>query len=305
LRSTLFVIALCGVANAQPAELPPASDAPPVERAPVIEDKAPAVRAFEDGRALLDESKFSEACAKFEESIRLEPDAPGTLLNLGLCNERLGKTATALMWFRKAQFKSSETPGMGDYEDAAKSKTKALVASVPAISIQLAHPAPANATFLLDGTTIQEVDFGHLEVDPSHHTLEMQAAGKTPVRVEFTIAASEQKTIVVPVEAPVKNLVLVDRGATRRLVAYGLGAVSVGLFTGSAIVSLSAKHDFDAVEHPEDRQHYTNVARFGGTSLFIGGAAALVGATYLYLHAPSAEWVPVVGEHSLGVTRAF
>ncbi len=286
MRSLLVVIALSRVAHAQE-----------------VEDKPPAVRAFEEGRALLDESKFAEACAKFEESIKIEPDAPGTLLNLGLCNERLGKTATALTWFRKAQFKSAETPGMSDYEDAAKSKTKALVAVVPAITIQLANPAPPNATYLLDGNTIQEVDFGHLEVDPTSHVLEMRA--DKPIRVEFSIAPSEQKTVVIPVPAPERKLVLVDRGARQRFIAYGLGAVGVGLFAGSAVVSLSAKHSFDAAEHPEDRVHYTNVARFGGTSLFIGGAAALVGAAYIYLRAPSSEWVPVVGEHSVGVTRAF
>lgn len=301
----MFVIALCAVAHAQPAEAPPISDAPAAVAPPVPQEKPPAVRAFEEGRALLDESKFGEACAKFEESIKLDPAAPGTLLNLGLCNERLGRTATAIGWFRKAQFRAAETPGMTDYEDAAKSKTTALIALIPAIKIELAHPAPPGATFLLDGNTIQEVDFGHLEVDPSRHTLEMRVGGREPVRVEFRVGPGEQKTVVVPVTAPEKKLVLVDRGRNRRLIAYGLGGVGVGLFFGSAALSLSAKNRFDASEHPADRQHYENVARFGGTSLFVGGAAALVGATYLYLRAPSAEWVPVVGEHSVGVARAF
>lgn len=303
----MIVVALCAVASAQPAETPPVSETPAPEAPPVVREEAkpPAVIAFEEGRALLDESKPGEACAKFEESIKLDPDAPGTLLNLGLCNERLGKTATAIGWFRKAQFRASEKPGMTDYEDAAKSKTSALISQVPAITVELAHPAPPGATFLLDGNTVQEVDFGHLEVDPSGHTLEMRIGGKEPVRVEFRVGPGEQKTVVVPVPAPQKKLVLVDHGTKQRLVAYGLGGVGVGLFIGSAAVSLYAKRNFDASEHPEDRQHYTNLARFAGTPLFIGGAAALVGATYLYLHAPSAEWVPVVGEHSVGVARAF
>lgn len=295
----MFVIALCAVAHAQPSEAPPAEAPPPVE------EKPPAVRAFEEGRALLDESKPGEACAKFEESIKLDPDAPGTLLNLGLCNERLGRTATAIGWFRKAQFRASEKPGMTDYEDAAKSKTQALISQVPSITVELAHPAPPGATFLLDGNTVNEVDFGHLEVDPSSHTLEMRVGGREPVRVELTVKAGEHKTVVIPVPAAEKKLVLVDRGRNRRIISYGLGTVGVGLFAGSAIVSLYAKNQADASEHPEDRVHYKNVARFAGTPMFIGGAAALVGATYLYLRAPSAEWVPVVSEHSLGVARAF
>lgn len=293
LRSGIILIALCAVARAQPAESPPA------------EEKPPAARAFEEGRALLDESKPGEACAKFEESIKLDPDAPGTLLNLGLCNERLGRVATAIGWFRKAQFRASEKSGMSDYEDAAKSKTAALISQVPAITVELAHPAPPGATFLLDGNTVHEVDFGHLEVDPSSHTLEMRVGGKEPVRVEFSIKAGETIKVVLPVPAVEKKLLLVDHGRNRRLLSYGLGSVGVGLLAGSAIVSLHAKSRADVSEHPEDRVRYKNLARFAGTPMFIGGVAALAGATYLYFRAPSAEWVPVVSEHSVGVARAF
>ena len=58
---------------------------------------------FEEGRKLLDTADPKQACAKFNEAIKLDPDAPGVMLNLGLCNEKLGKYRTALYWFRKAQ----------------------------------------------------------------------------------------------------------------------------------------------------------------------------------------------------------
>ena len=60
---------------------------------------APRSRAavlFEDGRALLQHGDAAGACAKFRASLELDPLAPGTLLNLGLCNVQLVKYKTAL-----------------------------------------------------------------------------------------------------------------------------------------------------------------------------------------------------------------
>ncbi|HEX5064091.1 MAG TPA: hypothetical protein VFV99_32165, partial [Kofleriaceae bacterium] len=69
---------------------------------------------FEQGRKALaeagdDKTKIATACEKFDEAIKLDPEAPGTMLNLGLCNEKLDKYKTALYWFRKAQARASET----------------------------------------------------------------------------------------------------------------------------------------------------------------------------------------------------
>src|SRR5690242_9858288 len=102
MRESRLVIAACALgastAMAQPAPEEPA----PAEPAPVVEAKPPAVVAFDEGRALMDAHEPAQACAKFEQSIRLDPDAAGTMLNLGLCNAELDRVATSLRWFRKA-----------------------------------------------------------------------------------------------------------------------------------------------------------------------------------------------------------
>ncbi|HUS33492.1 MAG TPA: hypothetical protein VMZ53_33550 [Kofleriaceae bacterium] len=318
LRSAVVVGLVVWSASAayadDPAPAPPPGDQPPAEQQPVEQppveqpavEQPPAVKAFDDGRRLLEEGKPGEACARFEESIKLDPDAPGTLLNLGLCNQRLGRTATALGWFRKAQFRAAETQKT-DYEDAAKRETATLAAIVPKVHFELANPPPPGARFLLDGNQISENDMGNLEVDPQSHTLEMRVSGKAPLRVEFSAKLDQEQTVLVPVPKTQKKIYVVDHGAPQKALAYLLGGTGVSLYIASGATSLIAKHEFDISEHPEDRQHWKNIARFGGTSLFVVGTAAIVTAAVIYVRAPKAERIertvlaPTAGDHELGV----
>src|SRR5579883_1765226 len=90
LRSLSFTMVLaCGALAASPAGAQDASN------------KAAAEALFRDGRALYDQGKYPQACAKFAESQRLDP-APGTLLNLGGCYEKNGQTASAWATFKEA-----------------------------------------------------------------------------------------------------------------------------------------------------------------------------------------------------------
>src|SRR4051812_22569154 len=57
-------------------------------------DQSLAETLFEEGRVLMQEGVLQQACAKFAESQRVAP-ACGTLLNLGVCHEKLGQTASA------------------------------------------------------------------------------------------------------------------------------------------------------------------------------------------------------------------
>jgi tetratricopeptide (TPR) repeat protein len=310
LRCAVAVGMVAWLANTARAD-DPATPAPPptetpAEPAPDPVEEPPAVKAFEDGRRLLEEGKPGEACARFEESIKLDPDAPGTLLNLGLCNQRLGRTATALGWFRKAQFRAAET-NKADYEDAAKKETATLAAIVPKVHFELANPPPPGATFLLDGNQVLETELASLEVDPQSHTLEMRVQGRAPLRVEFTAKLDSTQTILVPVPKAEKKIYVVDHGAPQKAIAYLLGGTGVSLYIASAATSLIAKNEFDNAEHPEDRQHWKNIARFGGTSLFVVGTAAVVAGAIIYVRAPKAERIertviaPTAGEHEVGV----
>ena len=62
-------------------------------------DAAIAQSLFDEGRKLMAEKKYPEACPRLERSYKLDP-AAGTLLNLAVCHEAEGRTATAWDEFR-------------------------------------------------------------------------------------------------------------------------------------------------------------------------------------------------------------
>ena len=101
--------------------------------APIIASADPAASLFDEGRALLQQGKAPEACAKFEASLELDPGAAGVLLNLGLCNVQQHKVATALRWFRKAQT-AGAAAGIAEVENAARQQVLTLSLTQPEIA---------------------------------------------------------------------------------------------------------------------------------------------------------------------------
>lgn len=104
---------------ASPAKAPEARpDAPPrsadttedpspttMAPAPPRPPPAPAVAAaaqarFDEGRQLMAQGAFQQACVKLEQSLRLDP-AVGTMLNLAVCEERAGHVPKACALFRE------------------------------------------------------------------------------------------------------------------------------------------------------------------------------------------------------------
>lgn len=294
---------------------------------------------FEEGRNLLAQENAAGACEKFNEAIKLEPEAPGTMLNLGLCNEKLKKYATALYWFRKAQAKAAETGGLEDYETAAKAHTVDLKQNkVATIKITFATPTP-DAVVKIDGATILPADYLAAEVDTGEHTLVAGAPGKKNFEHRFSIAEDTRggETITINlVEGD--NFVIVDRGAGRRKAAI-ITAVGGGvLLLASLGVSYYAKTQYDKCasngelkrdgndiapvagcpkDTPEEAVTFANdhqkLAQVWGTSLFVAGAVTIGIASFLYFTAPEKEridrtvFTPVLGPTEVGfsLTRGF
>lgn len=154
--------------------------APPMictSRAQGAPDKAAAESLFEQARGLLREGRTGEACPKLEESQRLDPGV-GTLLHLGECYERLGRTASAWATFREAAA-LAQTSRQPDREKLARQRAAAL--EVRLVWLRVEVPPEARVPGLevrQDGRVLPPERWGvEVPVDPGRHEVVASAPG--------------------------------------------------------------------------------------------------------------------------------
>jgi hypothetical protein len=278
---------------------------------------------FEEGRKLLNAGNPAGACAKFNEAIKLEPEAPGTMLNLGLCNEQLNKYRTALYWFRKAQARAFET-GLPDYEEAAKQHTVDLAGKVATIKLEFASPAPEGTRVRIDGQEISPAEYLAVEVDPGPHTLVAGAPGHKIFSQDFNVEGRGGQTLTIElVEGD--NSVVVDRGSGRRKAGVATVVGGGALMSASLVLTLIAKNEYKkcanngvleddlskcAGDTVQAAAEYANKqrdrARYIYTPMFAAGAVAVAIGAVLYVSAPAKErldrtvFSPVLGPDQVG-----
>jgi hypothetical protein len=154
-----------------------------------------AIAAFVEGDRLSAAGRWSEACARYTESQRLDPQL-GALLHVADCNERLGKLATAWNAFREASVLAEQRrdPRL----QLARERAAALAARVAQLHIRAAEPA-AGLEIALDGTAVAVGTSGtQVGLDAGEHTLEARAFGKQPWTHTFRIADGAVESVQVP-----------------------------------------------------------------------------------------------------------
>ncbi|MDC0680326.1 hypothetical protein [Sorangium atrum] len=156
---------------------------------------------FEEGRRLMEAKSYAQACPKLAESQRLRPGT-GTLLNLALCNEGLGRTATAWGQFKEALF-ASKKEGNAAREAFAQEHIDALE---PRLSkIQLNAENTPGLLVRVDGGDIPAAALGTpIPIDPGAHEVEATASGYTVWSTTVQVGESaDLKAIAIPKLLPV------------------------------------------------------------------------------------------------------
>lgn len=152
---------------------------------------------FDEGRRLMAEGRYAEACRKLEESQNLRSGV-GTLFNLAECQEKVGRTASAWSLYLRV---AAETRALGqsDREEVARARADALE---PRLS-RLVLEVPSKVSGLeieLDGVPMAEATWGvATPLDPGEHRLVARAPGHETWRGSPRIAADgSELTVTIP-----------------------------------------------------------------------------------------------------------
>lgn len=161
-------------------------------------DRVVAESLFDEGRKLLDDGKLEEACAKLDASNRLDP-AVGTLLNLGDCNERRGRIATAWSNYRAAG-SLALTRGDAARAEFARKRSEAVQSRLSTLTVVVTTPEPG-LRVTRDGVLVEDAALGAaLPIDPGTHVIEAQAPGKKTWTSKVTVAPGAPSSASVKIE---------------------------------------------------------------------------------------------------------
>lgn len=269
---------------------------------------------FAEGLALRDKD-LDGACAKFRESLQLNPQAIGTLLNVALCDEKQGRIASALAKFSEARDRATEQQ-LPEYIAAAQEHIDKLAPDVPRITLRFVEPPLPETKIVVDEQVVPLAKIEQLPIDPGQRVVVVSAPGRVTFTKTVTIAVRARETIDIPPLAKSVTVKSSRRTIGKITVASGVGVTAIGVTLGlvarsrwnaqfePAIAGMpeSAPCIEDAVGRrcTEAGFQATNRARTYGTVatvVGIAGLGAVAAGTYLWLTAPR----PTPAERQVGL----
>lgn len=292
-----FALAMPPDAAAQTAQ--PAPQPPPQGAASSTDTRALAETLFFTARGLMEAGRYAEACAKLNESYRLDP-AAGTLLNLAVCNEKIGKIASAWGEFRDsiAEARRANRP---DREQLATERVKVLEPELPFLTIKV--PAEVRAISGLEitrnGNPLQAAAWDtDLPVDPGRVEVVETAPGYKPKTLFVSVANKEHATLnaealeLAPIVRPPPPFWTTKREIGAALFGAGLVAAGVGTYFGIQAINDKKSSDSNCPNDAAGQQRCTQTgvnsmnsaiteAWVSDITIGVGAAAALVG-VYLF-----------------------
>ena len=283
----------------------------PVRPAAADDNIAKADALFAEGIKLRD-SNLELACAKFGESLQLNPQAIGTLLNVALCDEKLGRIASALRRFQEARERAIEL-NFAEHLKAADQKIAALTPQVPRLTIRFAKPPLPQTKVVVDDRVVALSELEDLRVDPGERTVIVSAPGRIAFQKKVSIEQRQRLDVEIPVLAKAQV-------SSRRTIGKLAVAGGAAMLTAGVVLGLVADHRYDAQFNDtntgpcklqpsgppacsEDGFSAVQSARtFGNVGTVVGGVglAAIAVGGYLWFTAPKS---PAAGtaERKVGI----
>ena len=281
---------------------------------------------YQEGKAAAKNKDWAVACAKFKESHAREP-APGTLLNLGDCEEQRGQFTQAIADFETAARLCKPGDERADY---ARQRSFALERRAPKLTLRLHPSTPTGTVVERDGVAVATTQIGTpILVDPGEHALVVRAPGRAEMRGTVRLVEGETREIELTPGMPITNGTSTPtkdarpdgarsrtettpgaamgegRDGSLRTVAYvslGVGAVALGVGVLGGILTMSAKStadqhcpaqgcDADGLSAESRGKTWSTV----GTVGFVVGGVGLATGVGLLLFAPKTAARPATG----------
>jgi len=200
-------------------------------RAAPGETSAMADALFREGRAALARGDYPDAYAKLSESQRLEP-SPGTLINLALAEEKLGRLTAAWEHARAALDALSAT-------DDRRPKTNELLERLdrrlPRLTIRASPALPSGTIVERNGVVLGPGSFDvAVPVEPGAQTFTVKSPGRADAVRSLVLREGQREQVVLAVgpvlvaDAPPERKPLPQPPPPRRTTWPATGAVALG-----------------------------------------------------------------------------
>ncbi|MCA9623278.1 MAG: PEGA domain-containing protein, partial [Myxococcales bacterium] len=159
-------------------------------------DAAMAESLFLEARRLMEEGQLEAACAKLQASQDLDPQL-GTLLNLGNCLEKVGRTASAWAAFTELA-RLAARAGQSKRADYASERVAVLAPSLSYLTLSVTAPVP-NQRVTVDGRVIADAAYGTaLPLDPGEREVRAEAEGYEPWSARVTVEPGTRRSLAIP-----------------------------------------------------------------------------------------------------------
>jgi len=141
-------------------------------------DKVAAESLFDDGKKLMLQGQYAQACSKLEQSQRIDPGI-GTLLYLAECFEKGGRTASAWATFREAA-SAARAAGQGERARTGQLRADRLEPGLSRLTVNVAteNNDIAGLEISRGGAPVSRPLWNiPVPVDPGEHVIEARAPG--------------------------------------------------------------------------------------------------------------------------------
>ncbi|MCB9659904.1 MAG: tetratricopeptide repeat protein [Sandaracinaceae bacterium] len=297
--------------------LVPLSFAPQRADAQTSGSQAAAEALFREGRRLMEEGNYEEACPKFEASNRLDV-AVGTLLNLGVCWEQAGRHASAWATFLEAAALAGRS-GSPEREQLARQRAAELEPRLIRVRVVVERPV-RGMVVNVGGRPFDDVMWSvAIPIDAGEWPVQASAPGHIPWEgsvvatgegsvVELRVPALELAPVVEEPERPLTQVPVVPVTPPEpvnglRVAGWATAAIGVATLGAGLGLGINAKNLWDGAdcrERPDrtdlppgvycatatdqaDAETAATRANIGTGLLVAGGTVAVTGIVLLIL----------------------